>query len=116
MDAGPVVKSYKKVTTGRNQGFSYYFCLMMEESGAGSVILFLIFFSFFLYCGLGCGLSFAYVAHFVFLRDVWIETQRAAVASRRATNLRSHPSPYQLFYGSEARYRFIIKHFQERQS
>jgi hypothetical protein len=30
--------------------------------------------------------SFAYVALFVFLRDVWIRTQRAAVASRRATN------------------------------
>jgi hypothetical protein len=43
---------------------------------------------------------FIYVAHFVFLRDVWIRTQRAAVASRRATNLAtyiypslSHPSP-----------------------
>ncbi len=31
--------------------------------------------------------SFAYVAHFVFLRDVWIRTQRAIVASRRATKL-----------------------------
>ncbi len=31
----------------------------------------------------------AYVAHFVFSRDVWIRTQRAAVASRRATNLAS---------------------------
>ncbi len=47
------------------------------------------------------GHSFAYVAHFVFLRDVWIRTQRAAVASRGATNLAthlpnlacSHPSP-----------------------
>ncbi len=27
---------------------------------------------------------FAYVAHFVFLRYVWIRTQRAAVASKRA--------------------------------
>ncbi len=34
--------------------------------------------------------SFAYVAHFVFLRDVWIRTQRAAEASRRATNLATH--------------------------
>ncbi len=33
------------------------------------------------------GHSFAYVAHFVFLRDVWILTQSAAVASRRANNL-----------------------------
>ncbi len=37
-----------------------------------------------------CGHSFAYVAHFVFLRDVWIRTQSAAVASRRATNLATH--------------------------
>jgi hypothetical protein len=38
--------------------------------------------------------AFAHVALFVFLRDVWIRTQRAAVASRRATNLaNSHPSP-----------------------
>jgi hypothetical protein len=29
------------------------------------------------------GHSFAYVAHCVFLRDVWRRTQRAAVASRR---------------------------------
>jgi hypothetical protein len=28
--------------------------------------------------------------HFVFLRDFWIRTQRAAVASRRATNLATH--------------------------
>jgi hypothetical protein len=35
-------------------------------------------------------LKFAYVAHFVFMRDVWIRTQRAAVASRRATNLSAH--------------------------
>ncbi len=34
--------------------------------------------------------SFAYVAHFVFLRDVWIGTQSAAVASRCATNLATH--------------------------
>jgi hypothetical protein len=50
--------------------------------------------------GLECvGHSFAYVAHFVFLRDVWIRTQRAAVASWLATNLAtnlpklSRPSP-----------------------
>jgi hypothetical protein len=39
------------------------------------------------------GHSFTYVAYFVFLRDVWIRTQRAAVASRRATNLATHPQP-----------------------
>ncbi len=33
------------------------------------------------------GRSFAYVAHFGFLRDVWIRTQKDAVASRRATNI-----------------------------
>jgi hypothetical protein len=31
------------------------------------------------------GHSFVYVAHLVFLRDVWIRTQRAAKASMRAT-------------------------------
>jgi hypothetical protein len=30
---------------------------------------------------------FSYVAHFVIFRDAWIRTQRAAVASRRATHL-----------------------------
>jgi hypothetical protein len=30
------------------------------------------------------GHSFAYVSHFVFLRDVWIRTQRAVVASMGA--------------------------------
>jgi hypothetical protein len=51
------------------------------------------------------GHSFAYDVHFVFLRDVWFRTQRAAVASRRTTSLAvhlpfkppvslvSHPSP-----------------------
>jgi hypothetical protein len=36
--------------------------------------------------------SLSYVAHFVFLRDVWIRTQRAVVASRCATNLATHLS------------------------
>jgi hypothetical protein len=49
-------------------------------------IFFCIFFG-----GLECdGHSFAHVAHFVFLRDVWIRTQRAAVASKRVTNLATH--------------------------
>ncbi len=34
---------------------------------------------------------FAYVAHLWFLRDVWIQTQSADVASRRANNLATHP-------------------------
>ncbi len=56
---------------------------------------FYIFFS-----GLECvGHFFVYVAHFVFLGGFWIRTQRAAVASRCATNLAthiplSHPSAY----------------------
>ncbi len=41
--------------------------------------------------GLECvGHPFAYVAHFVFLRDVWIRTRRAVVSSRRAINLATH--------------------------
>ncbi len=44
--------------------------------------------------GLECdGHSLAYVAHFVFFRDVWIRIQRAAVASSRATDLASHLPP-----------------------
>ncbi len=43
------------------------------------------------FCGLECvGHSFVYVGHFVFLRDFWSRTQRAATASRRATNLATH--------------------------
>jgi hypothetical protein len=54
----------------------------------GPIILFFILF----FGGLECvGHCFAYVAHFVFLRDGWIRTQRAAVAIKRATQLR-HPS------------------------
>ncbi len=36
------------------------------------------------------GHIFAYVAHFVYSRDYWIRTLRAAVASRRAFNLATH--------------------------
>ena len=42
--------------------------------------------------------SFAYVAHFVFLRDVWLRTQRAGVASRRANNLATHLAEGFLLY------------------
>jgi hypothetical protein len=43
--------------------------------------------------GLECvGHIFAYVAHFVFLRDVWNRTQRAAVANRHAPMQLSHHS------------------------
>jgi hypothetical protein len=49
-------------------------------------VFFCIFFG-----GLGCvHHSFAHVTRFVFLRDVWIRTQRGAVASRCATNIDTH--------------------------
>jgi hypothetical protein len=48
----------------------------------------LVFLFCILFGGLECiGHSFAYVGHFIFLRDGWIRTLRAAVASRRDTNL-----------------------------
>jgi hypothetical protein len=55
--------------------------------------------TFFVYIfgGLECvGHSFAFVAHFVLLRGVWIRTQRAAVASIHATHLPELPclGPY----------------------
>jgi hypothetical protein len=54
--------------------------------------IFCIFFG-----GLVCvGHSFAYVAHFVVLRDVGMRTQRTTVASRPATILATH----NLFQGS----------------
>ena len=50
-------------------------------------------FFFFFFGGLECvGHYFAYVAHVWFLRDVWIRTQSAAVASWRATDFATHPS------------------------
>jgi hypothetical protein len=49
------------------------------------------YFLVYLFGGLECDVhSFAYVAHFVFMRDVWIRTQRAAIVSRRATALATH--------------------------
>jgi hypothetical protein len=51
--------------------------------------IFCIFFG-----GLECvGHSFAYVAHFVFLRDGWIRTQRAAVSSKQVRYQLIHTSP-----------------------
>jgi hypothetical protein len=55
-----------------------------------SVKRYSIFFVYFL-GGLECvGHFFAYVAYLKLLKDVWIRTQRAALASRRATNLVTH--------------------------
>ena len=78
------------------------------------MIKIVLFFNFFIFFGgLECvGHSFAYVEPLVFLRDVWIRTKRAAVASRRATNLAippttwpvaTHPpKKYKLIFGSKA--------------
>ncbi len=49
-----------------------------------------LFFVYFL-GGLECvGHSFAYIANFVFLRDVCIRTHKAVVASMRTTNVATH--------------------------
>ncbi len=65
-----------------------------STSFRGTIAWYGFVYSFFVHFfgGLECvGHSFAYVAHIVSLRDVWIRTQSAAVASRRATNLATHP-------------------------
>ncbi len=55
-------------------------------TGDTSCFIFMYIFS-----SLECvGHYFAYVAHFVLLRDVCVRTQRAAVANRRAINLATH--------------------------
>ncbi len=52
----------------------------------------IIIFLFFVFCGLEfAGHSFAYAAHFLFLR-----TQRAAGASRRANTLTTHLPNYKI--------------------
>jgi hypothetical protein len=52
-----------------------------------------VFFKYF-FGGLKCVChSFPYIAHFVFLGDAWIRAQRAAVASRCATNLATYLPP-----------------------
>jgi hypothetical protein len=51
----------------------------------------ILYFCIYFFGGLECvGHAIAYVAYFVFLRDVWIRTQRAAIASRHAINLATH--------------------------
>jgi hypothetical protein len=61
----------------------------------GLILYFFIYF----FGGLECvGHSIGYVAHFVFLRDVWIRTQRAAIASRRAINLATYVPTWPLIY------------------
>jgi hypothetical protein len=47
------------------------------------------------FCGLECVHSFAYVVHFVFLRDVWIRTHESCWSKQARYNL-SKPSPYNL--------------------
>jgi hypothetical protein len=71
--------------------FDYFMLINMKSNGLSN-----IFFNFFF---LGGVYSVGFVGHFVFLRDVWLRTQRAAVASRHAPNLATHipelihPSP-----------------------
>jgi hypothetical protein len=53
---------------------------LIHDENAFMKNYFILFCTFF--GGLECGgHSFAYVAHFVFLRDVWIRTRRAGVAT-----------------------------------
>jgi hypothetical protein len=61
--------------------------------------------------GQSVGHSFSYVARFVYLRDVWIRTQRAAVASRRATNLVTHLSRYANSFDPDTDYQWVRKSF-----
>jgi hypothetical protein len=49
-----------------------------------------LFFVYFLGGLESVGHSFAFVAYFVFSREVWIRTQSAAVASMPSTDLAAH--------------------------
>jgi hypothetical protein len=61
--------------------------------------------------GVECvGESFAYVDYFVFLRDVFIRTQTAAVASRCSTILATHlPIPHPYSFQPNVNYTFARK-------
>ncbi len=83
------------------KGFLYIFlsarmCWLWYSFDRLSQVGYLHFFPFSLFSFLKIFLeifvvgSFAYVAHFVFLGDVWIQIQRASVGSRRATILATH--------------------------
>jgi hypothetical protein len=82
------VKTSMKCTLGRKVRFVFFklvSCIFIIF-----VRVLRLFFIYF-FGGLECvGHSFVYVALFVVLRDVWIRTQRAAVASRLTTNLATH--------------------------
>jgi hypothetical protein len=69
----------------QHSGLSACAVMWIIHARQGKSIFFVYLFSGLLYWP-----SIAAVAHFVFLRDVWIRTQRAAVASRRGTNLATH--------------------------
>ncbi len=79
------------------ESYAYRFIpyLLIYDAGSRSckITTILIFKSVY-YCIFLTGWSvlspFAYVAHFLFLRDVWIRTQRADVAGRCADNLATH--------------------------
>ncbi len=79
------IKVPRNVRIGRRQIFFHYVCLSLH-------------YFIFIFCGLECvGHSFAYIAHFVFLKIVRIRNQRAAVVSRFAAKLATHlPSNHSL--------------------
>jgi hypothetical protein len=67
------------------------FFVLVDPYNNNYIILISIVFVYF-FGDLECvGHSFDYVTHFVFLRYVWIQTQRPAVASRRAFILTQPP-------------------------
>jgi hypothetical protein len=77
---------------GRSEGAGEAaFPVAQQTTDSKQLIPFLNVFFVNFFSGLECvDHSFAYVAHFLFLRDFWIRTQRAAVASKCATNLATH--------------------------
>ncbi len=60
------------------------------HTGATSHVI-IYFFILYIFGGANlCWPLHCHVAKFVFLRDVWIRTQRATIARRRATDLATH--------------------------
>jgi hypothetical protein len=96
---GRVWSVTSRLGTGKSVTF-FYSVLSPPSTGRilyvseRKIILSLFCVSFlYIFIGLQCvGHSFAYVTLSIFLRDVWIRTQRAAVESRRDNNLATHPT------------------------
>ncbi len=78
----------------KNPGEAQTKLFRLVQISRNSVVLYNVYF----FGGLEYVGPFLYVAHFIFLRDVWIWTQSVAVASRRATNLGTHPSHSKFTY------------------